>query len=154
MKIERSTRLATGRAQRETPGALALRIVAVLAFVLLGSSSAGAQGNFLSATPTPTPIPGGAAAIGETLSPEPTRGAGSPGLIQHPQSIEFSVGSISVFPPDNDCAHLILQALQKHAPVTVPVSDRRERDARCAEQMNRALDLERTRPECAEGPCW
>jgi len=153
VKIERSTRNAGG--PWEALGTLTLHTIAVCVILLLGlgSSSARAQGLFASGTPTPTPIPGGAAAIGEPTAMS-TKGAGSPGVIQHPQPTEFSVGGESVFPPNRECASLILQALGQHAPVAIPASDRPQSDQRCQEQMNRALTLERTRPECASGPCW
>ena len=132
----------------------AVALMVVGAFALFAAAPAGGQSPFEAATPVPTPIPGGAAAIGQTPAAAPTRGAGSPGLVQKPLTILFNVGEHTVFPPDNDCAGLIRQALEQRALVPLPASDRPERDKRCAEEMKHALQLEQTEPLCASGPCW
>jgi hypothetical protein len=59
---------------------------------------------------------------------------------QHPQSTQILVGGEIVDIPNSDCLQVVSQALAKRA--VVPVSD-----PRCANAMNRALDLQRTRPE-------
>ena len=126
-----------------------LGVAALLAFCVV---TVRAQGPAGSDTPTPTAIPGGAAAIGEptavwTPSMRAT-GAGNPEVIQLPApSITFNVGGQPINPPTNECAGLILRALRQHSAVAVPVSGRPNVDQRCSEEMNRALELQRTRPE-------
>lgn len=113
-----------------------------------------AQEPFASSTPMPTPTaPGGTASKAPVA--EATRGPGSPGVIAvHAPEIIFHVGGESVFPPSNECSGAILHALKSHAPVLIPPSGKPAVDQRCTEEMDRALYFERTRSECANGPCW
>ena len=126
-----------------------LSVAALLAFCVV---TVRAQGPTGAETPTPTAIPGGAAAIGEptavwTPSNSKIRN-GNPGVILHPApSIVFHVGGQPINPPTRECAALILSALRQHSAVAVPASGRPKVDQRCSEEMNRALELQRTRPE-------
>jgi len=137
----------------------ATALLGVAALFACGVINARAQDPFGSDTPTPTAIPGGAAAIGEPTSvwtPSASKIKNSnPQVIQLPApSIVFNVGGQPIFPPNRECSGLILSALRQHSAVAVPVSERPQVDQRCSEEMNRALTLERTRPECTSGPCW
>ena len=127
--------------------------LALTAIVGLTARNVRAQSPLATATPMATTVPGGAAAIREPTSMA-TRGVGSPGVISHPQPIEFNVGGEPVFPPTRECSALMIEALRRRAPVAIPPSDRPESDRQCEEEMKRALTLERTRPECTSGPCW
>lgn len=154
MRIAESTIDVTRRAARRAPsgrpvGTALLCVVALLAF---GVVTARAQGPAGSDTPTPTAIPGGAAAIGEPTSvwtPSASKIKNSnPQVIQLPApSIVFFVGGQPIFPPNGECSGLILSALRQHSAVAVPVSGRPKVDQRCSEEMNRALEIQRTRPE-------
>ena len=137
----------------------ATALLGVAALFACGVINARAQDPFGSDTSTPTAIPGGAAAIGEPTAvwtPSPSRIKNpNPQVILLPApSIAFNVGGQPIFPPNNECARRILSALRQHSAVAVPASGQPQVDQRCSEEMNRALTLERTRPECASGPCW
>jgi hypothetical protein len=141
-----------GHSKRDAAGPLKtfgvpfLHLLAICVFLLLGSGSARAQGFFASSTPVPTPIPGGAAEIGEP-SATSTKGPGTPGAVQLPEpQVIMHVGGEPVLARTGKCAAAILHALEGHTAVPAPNKD-------CADEMNRALDLQRTRPECASGPC-
>jgi hypothetical protein len=127
-------------------------LLGVAALLACGFNPARAQEPFGSDTPTPTAIPGGAAAIGEPTSvwtpSAPNIKNSNPQVIQLPApSIVFNVGGQPIFPPNRQCSGLILSALRQHSAVAVPVSGRPKMDQRCSEEMNRALELQRTRPE-------
>jgi hypothetical protein len=116
-----------------------MHLFAVSILVLLGSTLAGAQASFLSSTSVPRPTPGGAAAIGEPTAMS-TMGAGSPGVIQHPQPIILHVGGEGVAINNRACADAIGLALEKHASVATS-------DPECATEMTRVLEIQRTKPE-------
>jgi len=138
---------------------VARALLGAAALLAFGVVAVRAQGPTGSDTPTPTAIPGGAAAIGEptavwTPSKSKIRN-GNPAVILIPSpSTTFNVGGQPINPPTRECAALILRALRQHSAVAVPVSGRPQVDQRCSEEMTRALTFERTRPECANGPCW
>ena len=119
---------------------LAFGVVTVRAQYAVGADS-----------PTPTAIPGGAAAIGEpTAIWTPSRSkkiGGTAGLVQHPQSTYVNVGGETVSLPNEECARLVAEALQRKVAIPVPDSSRSSSGGWCADAMNRALELQRTRPE-------
>ncbi|MGH7923291.1 MAG: hypothetical protein ACREQH_01715 [Candidatus Binatus sp.] len=66
------------------------------------------------------------------------------GQIIHPApGLSILVGGEIVLIPNSDCNQKLAQALANHA--AVPVSD-----PRCADAINRALDLQRTHPGTEE----
>lgn len=125
-----------------------LSVAALLAFCVV---TVRAQGPAGSDTPTPTAIPGGAAAIGEPTSvwtPSASKKVGgTTGLVQRPQSTYVNVGGETVSLPNAECARLVAEALQQKAAIPVPDSGRSSSRSWCADAMNRALELQRTRPE-------
>jgi hypothetical protein len=125
-----------------------LGVAALLAFCVV---TVRAQGPAGSDTPNPTAIPGGAAAIGEPTSvwtPSASKKVGGmTGPVQQPQSTYVNVGGETVSLPNAECARLVAEALQRKAVVPVPDSSGSSSSGWCADAMNRALELQRTRPE-------
>lgn len=125
-----------------------LGVAALLAFRVVIVRAQGPAG---SDTPTPTAIPGGAAAIGEPTAiwtPSTSKKVrGTAGLLQHPQSTYVNVGGETVSLPNAECARLVAEALRQKAAIPVPDSVRSSSGSWCSEEMNRALELQRTRPE-------
>jgi len=95
--------------------------------------------------PTSNLTLGSAAPSGQPTPSQASRssssGAGDPGVITLPEpSTGITVGGETVLVPNSDCLQKVAQALANRA--VVPVSD-----PRCADAMNRALELQATRPE-------
>ena len=110
-----------------------------VAALVLCLTQARAQDAISTVTPggvAPSEQPAPSQADGSTSS-----GVRNPGIITLPApSTGITVGGETVLVPNSDCLQKVAQALANRA--VVPVSD-----PRCADAMNRALELQETRPE-------